>query len=313
MKIRLLAIAGCILLLGACKQGLTPEEQAQIKVLQADLQEVRSEIANASNVEAGGLLKAYSDLRVEILKTTEALVFQRIQAIESGARVTVGISGTTPDPARAAELESEINSQAEKVALANQKANGVGGLVAAMARVAAITEENSLSLLRQQYLVAKYGLAMPQFGALTAAADTSSSSVTTSSSSGKNASPADEESLQSQILEVKIVRKRYEDRDYQDVVLLDVDFDPVGLDKPARSIKGVLVLTDLFGESKFKLKWTLEEPIQPGKVVNERGSGFEYNQFQDEHQWVRTTSLDNMKAKFMVTAILYEDGSTREF
>lgn len=311
MKIRLLALAGCIVLLGACKQGLTPEEQAQIKVLQADLQEVRSEIANASNVEAGGLLKAYSDLRVEILKTTEALVYQRIQAIESGAKVTVAVSGTTPDLVRAAELESEINSQEEKVAVANQKANGVGGLVAAMARVAAITEENSLSLLRQQYLVAKYGLAMPQFGALSA--DTSSSSVTTSSSSGKNASPADDESLQSQILEVKIVRKRYEDRDYQDVVLLDVDFDPVGLDKPARSIKGVLVLTDLFGESKFKLKWTLEEPIQPGKVVNERGSGFEYNQFQDEHQWVRTTSLDNMKAKFMVTAILYEDGSTREF
>lgn len=311
MKIRLLALAGCIVLLGACKQGLTPEEQAQIKVLQADLQEVRSEIANASNVEAGGLLKAYSDLRVEILKTTEALVYQRIQAIESGAKVTVAVSGTTPDLVRAAELESEINSQEEKVAVANQKANGVGGLVAAMARVAAITEENSLSLLRQQYLVAKYGLAMPQFGAFSA--DTSSSSVTTSSSSGKNASPADDESLQSQILEVKIVRKRYEDRDYQDVVLLDVDFDPVGLDKPARSIKGVLVLTDLFGESKFKLKWTLEEPIQPGKVVNERGSGFEYNQFQDEHQWVRTTSLDNMKAKFMVTAILYEDGSTREF
>lgn len=310
---RLLVFVSCIVVLGlgACKQGLTPEEQAQVKVLQGELQNIRDEIAKASNKQAGGLLKAYADLRLEVLKTSEALVFQRIQAIEGGAKVTVEVPSIAPDPARAAELEKELAQQEEKVKLANDKASGAGGLIAAMARVAAYTEENSLALLRQQHLSAKYGLAIPKFGAIST--DAAALTASTGTAGGKADSPAAKDSLQSQILEVKILKKRFEDGDYKDAIWIDLEINPTGLDKPARAIKGILVLTDLFGEAKFKANWTLDQGIQPGKPFKELGSGFDYNRFKDEHNWVRGTALENMKAKYLVTAILYEDGETREF
>jgi hypothetical protein len=121
------------------------------------------------------------------------------------------------------------------------------------------------------------------------------------------------EELREQILDVTLLRKHFAKQDYQDYVFFDVAFSAKGLDKPARAIKGLLRFTDLFGEQKFGLKWTIEKPIAPGAIYTEKGSGFKYNQFIDSHQWVQSTEKENMKVKFRVDSILYEDGTTRTF
>lgn len=110
-----------------------------------------------------------------------------------------------------------------------------------------------------------------------------------------------------------LLRKQYATQDYQDYVFFDIVFNAKGLDKPARAIKGVLRFTDLFGEQKFAVKWTIEKPIAPGTTHTEKGSGFKYNRFIDSHQWVRSTERENMKVKFRVDNILYQDGTTRAF
>lgn len=162
------AWAGVMILLfagPACATELTPEQKQLVADLRRDLDRIRKEVEEAKADDAryaGGLIKALIGTRLEILKTNEALVEQRIHAIESGARVTIVVNTAKPDPARAAELAREIESQRAKVAEARAEADRYsGGLVQAMAETSVATARSTLAMLEQQYFTAKYGLALP--------------------------------------------------------------------------------------------------------------------------------------------------------
>lgn len=289
-------------LLGACARSLSPEEQSQVQGLKTELEATKKEVA-AAEVEnaqySGGVIKLLIALRLEVLKTNEALIQQRIYAIESGTKVTVQPVATTPNPERAKELETELTKQELKVSEAEGKASAYsGGLVGAMALISAATERNTLAMLRQQYLVAKHGIASLQ---LPNVAPTSSP-LGVQAAAGEPAQNArePEESLREEIVEATLLRKQYTKQDYQDYLFFDVTFNAKGLDKPTRAVKGALRFTDLFGEQKFAIGWTIEKPIAPGATFTEKGSGFKYNQFIDSHQWVRTTDKNNMKVSFRV-------------
>lgn len=301
-------------LLGACTRSLSPEEQAQVQALRTELEVTKKEVAAAEAQNAqysGGVIKALIAFRLEVLKTNEALIQQRIHAIEAGAKVAVLTATTTPDPELAKQLEAELTKQELKVSEAEGRASASGGLVGAMALMSAATERNTLAMLRQQYLIAKHGLASPQLASETPTSPPPGVQAT-ASEPGQSARDPEEE-LREEILVATLLRKQYTEQDYQDYVFFDVAFDAKGLDKPARAVKGVLRFTDLFGEQKFALRWTIEKPVAPGATYTEKGSGFKYNQFIDSHQWVRTADKDNMKVKFRVDSILYEDGTTRSF
>ena len=301
----------------ACTRSPSPEEQARIQALRSELELTQKEASAAEGENAqysGGLLKALVVMRLEILKTNEALIEQRIHAIESGAKITIETVATNVDAERAKQLEAELTKQELKVSEAEAKASAYsGGLVGAMAMMSAATERNSVALLRQQYLIAKYGLASPQQGPVIPISSARELEGAPAEAVAGAADKDTEEELREQILEVTLLRKQNAKQDYQDHVFFDIAFNAKGLDKPARAIKGLLEFTDLFGEQKFALKWTIDKPVAPGATYTEKGSGFEYNQFTDSHQWVRNTEKQNMKLKFRVDRILYEDGTTRNF
>lgn len=311
---KLILCIGCAVILGACTSGLNSEQQAQVQALRVELEATKKEVAAAEMKDVqytGGAIKAFITLRIEILKTNEALLQQRIQSIESGAKITIQTGATSPDPERAKKLEAEIAEQEQKVSEALSKANSsTGGLVGAMAQMGAVTEANTLALLRQQYLIAKYGLATVKL----TPSPFESPSLEAQAATGQTDKDEtnNDEQLKLQIVSPTLLRKQYAKQDFQDYIWFDVKFDAVGLDKPARAIKGALILTDLFDEQKFAIRWTIEKPIAPGGSLTEKGNGFEYNQFNDSHQWVRATDSKNMKIKFRVENILYEDGTTRE-
>lgn len=317
MKRKIILYAICVsALLVACARTPSPEEQAQIQALRIELETTKKEVLAAKALEAkysGGLVNALVVVRLEVLKTNEALIQQRIHALESGARIAIEPIATKADPERAKLLEAELTKQEQKVAEAEAKASLYsGGLIGAMAMMGAATETNSLAMLRQQYLVAKYGLASPQFLPGSPASAAHAAKAPTASEVKPSTRDSTEE-LREQILEATLLRKQHTKQNYQDYIFFDVAFNAKGLDKPARAIKGLLSFTDLFGEHKFGLKWTIDKPVAPSTTYIEKGSGFDYNQFTDSHQWVRSTALENMKVKFRVDSILYEDGTTRNF
>lgn len=148
----------------ACAAELTPEQKQEVAELKQDLSRIRQEIEQAKKDDAtytGGLIKTLIGIRLEVLKTNEALVEQRIHALESRARMTIVVSSAKTDPARAAELAKEIESQKGKVAEARAEADRyAGGLVQALAETSVATARNTLAMLEQQYFIAKYGLAI---------------------------------------------------------------------------------------------------------------------------------------------------------
>lgn len=314
MRLLILCLICVVVFVGACTRSLSPEDQAKVQALRTELEATKEEVAAAEALNAqysGGAIKVLIALRLEALKTSEALIQQRIHAIESGAKVTVQTAVTKPDPERAKELEVELTRQELKVSEAEGKASAYSGLVGAMALMSAATEQNTLAMLRQQHLIAKHGLASPQ--PASAATTSSPLGVLAAASEPGQSVPDPEDSLREEILEATLLRKQYAKQNYQDYIFFDVAFNAKGLDKPARAVKGALRFTDLFGEQKFALRWTIEKPIAPGATYTEKGSGFKYNQFTDSHQWVRTTERANMKVSFRVDSILYEDGTTRSF
>lgn len=159
----ILMSVACIYM-AACESGPTPEELAVADSLKTELSTLREDIVEAEvkSKTYGGLLQVLSLTRLEILKTSEALLEQRINAIETGAKVDLTIPGTHPDSTRAELLLQEIAQEEEALLKAQVEADlYTGGLVRALKLSTVATHEHTLATLRYQYLVAKYGLAMP--------------------------------------------------------------------------------------------------------------------------------------------------------
>jgi hypothetical protein len=120
------------------------------------------------------------------------------------------------------------------------------------------------------------------------------------------------------VLTVVVSNKRFDPSNarsgkYEDNIWWDAEYTATGLSKPARSIKGVLMFCDLFGDPRFQVRVTIDDPIKPNAKANAQGVGIEYNQFLDTHKWLRSTELSNMTFKFEVETVLYEDGTSERF
>ena len=295
---------------GCGRADLSPQQAAEVASLRKELEDVKDEIAAAEQKDselAGGLVKALVGTRIEILKTTEALLQQRVHAVEAGARITVETQGSEPDAQEASRLEQEIRHQEAGLRKAEEDAARYsGGLVLAMKRSTIATQEQTLAMLRQRYLTAKYGLALPRYEAPAAAPPVQ---VASGSAESVGAEPVEGEG----IIEVKLLRKQFTEQDYQEYIFFDFEYTASGLDRPVRAIKGVMQIQDLFGETKLPIGWTIDEPLSPGSRHVEKGKGFEYNQFRSEHSWVRSTDLEDMKAVYRVTSIIYADGTRLDF
>jgi hypothetical protein len=99
---------------------------------------------------------------LEVLKTNEALVEQRIHVFESDAKITLTLNASQADAVKAAQITREIESQNAKLAQAEaEAARYSGGLAKELADASVATSENTLALLEQQYLVEHYGIAIP--------------------------------------------------------------------------------------------------------------------------------------------------------
>lgn len=111
--------------------------------------------------------------------------------------------------------------------------------------------------------------------------------------------------------------KRFQESDFskgilENAVWFDVTWDTSRLKRKTRAVKGVLIIGDIFGETKLRLNWTINEPLEPGKSYVEKGVGFGFNQFASSHKWVRNTDLKDMTFSFAVSDIIYQNDIPRK-
>ncbi|HEK0905417.1 TPA: hypothetical protein SMQ04_000127 [Pseudomonas putida] len=188
----LVVVAG--LTSGCFKNELSPEEKALVDSLRTELNATQSELNEAKAKDqtlSGGLLKALVSIRVEILGVNAGLLQQRLNAIESGSPIKQVTQVSTAEPELAKQLEAEIAATLEDIDRSRADAAVSGGLVGVMKAAAVATKEQTLALLKQRYLVAKYGLSLPTLAA-TAAPSAAATSATPTAKAGPSLSPAEQ-------------------------------------------------------------------------------------------------------------------------
>ena len=284
--------------------------------LRLEAEGVRVELASAELLGSKyteGVVKLMIQSRLEILKTTLALIQQRIHAIESGVPVTISTQASKPNLERANQIAEEIKQQEGQLRKAEEEVSKYeGGLIQLMAITTAATQAQTLAMLRQNYLVAKLGLATLNSAETTQTRIAPAKGTGVSPGSADNSAPS-RRNIKDEVIEVRLLRKELTKSDYQESLRFDIEYKATGLEKPSRAIKGVFILADLFGEAKLRVNWTIDERLNPLEMRTVKGFGFIYNQFTDSHQWGRMTNVESMTASFSVSSILYEDGTRRDF
>ncbi|AVF55417.1 hypothetical protein AL527_09705 [Pseudomonas fulva] len=159
-----LLIVIAVMTSGCFKKELSPDERALIESLRRELNSAQADLSSAKAKDdalTGGMLKALIGVRIEILGANVSLLQQRINAVEAGAPIKQITQVVTPDLELAKELEGEISVAHDDLARSRTDAAGSGGLVGAMKAMSVATKEQTLAMLEQRYLSAKYGIVLP--------------------------------------------------------------------------------------------------------------------------------------------------------
>ena len=293
----------------ATSNAPTSEQLTQLSGLRADVARLEAQIALAqaeSDKLTGGLIKALIESRIATLGITEALLQQKIKAIETGAKMTIEVYATVPDTSAATTIESEIATQRLRIDQMRIDADRYsGGLIKVQKESTIATMENTVAMLEQRALTAKFGLGLPSAGK-----PRTTSTLQTGTTQTKS---APRPVLQNELISVRLLNKRVVKEKYGEGIYFDFEYTGEKLKQATRAIKGSLNFNDLFGETKMSLSATIDKTLSQGQSVAESGKGFKYNQFLSEHHWMRDTDLSNMTATFTVKSILYDDGTREDF
>lgn len=274
------------------------DEQSQINQM---INQARQEDSKFS----GGLIKSLIGIRLEVLQINSALIQQRINALESGAKIKVMLYEAKPDPERARNLKTEMDSiESEIKAKEEEIAKYSGGVIKATLMMTVATMNNTLAMVQTEYLKAKYGIYWPP--------ETNNKMEGTASSATVN-KVANSTMSDKAILVPTITNKRFVEYKYDENIWFDITWNTDNLKKKTRAVKGVLIFADLFGETMFMINKTINDPLSPHELHTEDGIGFEYNQFKDSHKWMRSSDLKDMTFRFEVKSIIYADGTTEQF
>lgn len=115
------------------------------------------------------------------------------------------------------------------------------------------------------------------------------------------------------LVALSVSKKRFDRGDYEEHIWFDCVYTLSQNSKPTRAVKGTIEFCDLFGDTKFRLQVTINDPMAPGQSLSNPGIGFTFNQFIPEHQWMLATELSNMKCNFVASNAIYIDGTTEAF
>lgn len=161
--------------------GLTADEEKLVQMIDSDLKSTEKEIAEANkeNEKYGeSLVKSMIQSRISILTLTADLLKKKIYAIKFGVNEDITKNSSQPDNNQAAHLEKSMEDQVSVIEQAKSDAVSSGGLVGALNLSRLATEQQTLSMLRLQYYIAKYGLYFVNISSVAPALNNTPNNVT---------------------------------------------------------------------------------------------------------------------------------------
>lgn len=143
---------------------LTSDPSTQ--ALDADLATIRKDVIEAKADDAkysGGLLKSIIEVRVEVLRSTEAMLMAKRASLFRRINLEYVVDGKHVPPAKLSDIEGDISEAKNRIRAAEQKAAQYsGGLIQSMALMSVATERATLAQLYLAYFSAKYDLPSAQ-------------------------------------------------------------------------------------------------------------------------------------------------------
>lgn len=115
---------------------------------------------------------------------------------------------------------------------------------------------------------------------------------------------------QNTLLTPSLINKKFQTKGYREAICLDIKWSTSHLEKPIRAVKGILHITDIFGEPRVSSKFTIDTPMYPNQEYIQKDYRIEYNQFIESHSWLSSTPLNNLKVVFEITNIMYLDAQS---
>ncbi len=304
-----MVIIALIFLCGCNSGELSGDQSREIDQYNAELKLIdrEIEIAEAELVNyPSGLIGTLISTRIEINRISRDIINQKILSIKSGVKFKYETIQYKTNEKEANNIAASIDSLSAEIQESRNKIEpNSSGLIRGMEEAAIAMENLTLSMLKQQYMINKHGLNIPYPNNIISPENKIGIPKQIDIQDTSN----DNNILANGILSVRILKKELTKQDYQEYIFCDFEFKAIGLDKPARAIKGILNFQDIFGETKLRVNATLNDPISPGGKFVEYGLGFEYNKFNSEHRWISVTNIKDLKVTFTVMNILYNDGS----
>lgn len=147
------------------RQEAQVQQDARVESLKKERQRLKEDLLRVASYSLdypeGSIPRALALAASEEFKIADTLLLQQIAAIESGAKVTVSVKQTRPDPELAATLETEMIKLQEEIARQWQEAKELDETPKMLATTSIATQLVSLAILNRNLLIARYGLSSP--------------------------------------------------------------------------------------------------------------------------------------------------------
>ncbi len=161
-KIGIVIIAIFSLFLFSCKKELSENEKQKLIELNEELSKISDEIDNSQKElenYSGGLIKTLIEVKVETLKINQALITQRISAIESDSPIKVETIITQPNAELAQDIFNDMNELKKEIKFHQDEADQYeDGLIKITHLLNVVQKEQAYTALQLQYYTVKYGL-----------------------------------------------------------------------------------------------------------------------------------------------------------
>ncbi|HGN2047281.1 hypothetical protein [Proteus mirabilis] len=136
---------GSLLISGCGQKELSPQDIELVNNLKSELSLVENDISESKsnqNLYSGRLIRSLITAKTEVLEVNKALLQQRINALESGAKVNIVIEQTQVNQDLANKLEAEINQIKKEIESEKNEAKKYsGGLILSMKLATIATQE----------------------------------------------------------------------------------------------------------------------------------------------------------------------------
>lgn len=109
------------------------------------------------------------------------------------------------------------------------------------------------------------------------------------------------------VVEVKLLDKGFRKDEYQEFIEFGISISNL-TGKPIRAFDGKIEFTDLLGNALLISNISINDPLAGNDTVRWDGQ-IKYNQFIDAHTRFKNAEPQNIKVKFTVGKVLYQDGT----